>query len=426
MVIKVDLPGTRKEQIILDIKDKFLDLRTPKYKLGLHLPNPVDPSTGKAEWDSKTECLELSVRNNREPTISIESQFTLDPGTKNYNGIFTVPITKALGGEFVLHVEVVDEDLGAAWDPIASYTYKPISVVQTDKRYTDLALAFSSKHESVTLVVASIRFKCDPEHYGMHCATHCASNSNFFKCGPEGEKICFTGYIGANCDRVDRCLTEFCAPHATCQNLLTGPPRKVCLCNGGRDAPECYPNYNPCQANPCLHSGTCTPIGTYNETFSCTCQPLYHGEICERRNRPCLDEARRLTRNSLNSIQKLVSLLLPDAFYNMSQKDQQDKALLNSLISDDDMPIELSKLENVCLNEGVCMESLTWNKWHCLCNGMYGGPKCETIANELERHQSRSEEHILLPKPETIIDNTYEGKLILEEDPYSEYAFITR
>ncbi|KAM7540259.1 hypothetical protein Aperf_G00000046728 [Anoplocephala perfoliata] len=66
LVVTVKLPETTKEEIKLDIKEQFLDLRTKKYKLGLHLPNPVKPESSKAKWLSEKSTLEITLKNNRE------------------------------------------------------------------------------------------------------------------------------------------------------------------------------------------------------------------------------------------------------------------------------------------------------------------------------------------------------------------------
>ncbi|KAF8561958.1 hypothetical protein P879_01661 [Paragonimus westermani] len=66
LVAKIKLPGCKKEDIILDVKEKFLDLRVPQYKLGLHLPNPVDPDSSRAEWIEEKHILEVTMRNKRE------------------------------------------------------------------------------------------------------------------------------------------------------------------------------------------------------------------------------------------------------------------------------------------------------------------------------------------------------------------------
>ncbi|CAL1530863.1 unnamed protein product [Lymnaea stagnalis] len=66
MTIKIKLPDTKMANVELDVKSKFLDCRTPKYKLGLHLPHPVDYKNGKAQWDSKTETLIVTLKMVRD------------------------------------------------------------------------------------------------------------------------------------------------------------------------------------------------------------------------------------------------------------------------------------------------------------------------------------------------------------------------
>ncbi|KAJ8348218.1 hypothetical protein SKAU_G00268070 [Synaphobranchus kaupii] len=65
MVVKIKLPGTKFIEVVLDVKEKFLDLRTPKYKLGLHLPHPVHSQEGMAKFLSEKEELEVTLPMNR-------------------------------------------------------------------------------------------------------------------------------------------------------------------------------------------------------------------------------------------------------------------------------------------------------------------------------------------------------------------------
>uniref|UniRef100_A0A8C4Z306 Dynein axonemal assembly factor 6 n=2 Tax=Gadus TaxID=8048 RepID=A0A8C4Z306_GADMO len=73
MKIKIKLPETKATDVVLDVKEKFLDLRTPKYKLGLHLPHPIHCREGKAQFFSDREVLEVSLLMNR-PMDSINLQ----------------------------------------------------------------------------------------------------------------------------------------------------------------------------------------------------------------------------------------------------------------------------------------------------------------------------------------------------------------
>ncbi|XP_071846931.1 dynein axonemal assembly factor 6-like isoform X2 [Apostichopus japonicus] len=64
--IKINLPDTKYAEVELDVTEKFLDCRSPKYKLGLHLPHPVDSKNGKAQWDSENGVLTVTLKMNRE------------------------------------------------------------------------------------------------------------------------------------------------------------------------------------------------------------------------------------------------------------------------------------------------------------------------------------------------------------------------
>ncbi|XP_043560214.1 protein PIH1D3 [Chiloscyllium plagiosum] len=66
MVIKIKLPDCKPTDVTLDIKERFLALRSPDYKLGLHLPHPVDSKNGKARFNSDTQTLEVTLTMKRE------------------------------------------------------------------------------------------------------------------------------------------------------------------------------------------------------------------------------------------------------------------------------------------------------------------------------------------------------------------------
>nr|XP_033505867.1 protein PIH1D3 [Epinephelus lanceolatus] len=65
MLVKIKLPDTKATDVALDVKEKFLDLRTLKYKLGLHLPHPVHSHGGKAQFFSEREELEVTLLMKR-------------------------------------------------------------------------------------------------------------------------------------------------------------------------------------------------------------------------------------------------------------------------------------------------------------------------------------------------------------------------
>jgi len=66
MVVKITLPNTKIGDVKLDVKKKFLDVRAPRYKLGLHLPHPCDHENGKAQWDGTKSLLTVTLRMTRD------------------------------------------------------------------------------------------------------------------------------------------------------------------------------------------------------------------------------------------------------------------------------------------------------------------------------------------------------------------------
>ncbi|XP_060761282.1 protein PIH1D3 [Neoarius graeffei] len=65
MLVKVKLPETQASDIVLDVKERFVDLRTPKYKLGLHLPHSVHSREGIAQFITERYELEITLPMNR-------------------------------------------------------------------------------------------------------------------------------------------------------------------------------------------------------------------------------------------------------------------------------------------------------------------------------------------------------------------------
>uniref|UniRef100_A0A8D0B8M5 Dynein axonemal assembly factor 6 n=1 Tax=Salvator merianae TaxID=96440 RepID=A0A8D0B8M5_SALMN len=66
MLIKIQLPDTKASDIVLDIQEKVLDLRSPQKKLLLHLPHPVDTKSGKACFLAEKGILEVILKMKRE------------------------------------------------------------------------------------------------------------------------------------------------------------------------------------------------------------------------------------------------------------------------------------------------------------------------------------------------------------------------
>ncbi|ESN98744.1 hypothetical protein HELRODRAFT_67100, partial [Helobdella robusta] len=62
LIVKIYLPGSKISEVNLDVKELFLDCRTPKYKLGLFLPHSNDPKVAKAQWNPKDELLTVTLK----------------------------------------------------------------------------------------------------------------------------------------------------------------------------------------------------------------------------------------------------------------------------------------------------------------------------------------------------------------------------
>jgi hypothetical protein len=66
-VFKVRLPGTQSaSQIVLDVNAKRLLCQTPRFKLFLHMPLPVDAARATAQWFEKDATLAVTVPIVRE------------------------------------------------------------------------------------------------------------------------------------------------------------------------------------------------------------------------------------------------------------------------------------------------------------------------------------------------------------------------
>ena len=66
LVVRITLPNTTMSQVELDITPAFLDLRSPNYRLGLHLPHPVDDKNGTAKWHADKSLLVVTLPMRRE------------------------------------------------------------------------------------------------------------------------------------------------------------------------------------------------------------------------------------------------------------------------------------------------------------------------------------------------------------------------
>ncbi|XP_050997229.1 dynein axonemal assembly factor 6 [Acomys russatus] len=66
LVVKIKLPDTNPSEIQIDIQEMLLDLRTPKKKLIVNFPQPVESNSAKASYIWEAETLEVRMALKRE------------------------------------------------------------------------------------------------------------------------------------------------------------------------------------------------------------------------------------------------------------------------------------------------------------------------------------------------------------------------
>ncbi|XP_012529273.2 dynein assembly factor 6, axonemal [Monomorium pharaonis] len=62
----VKLPGETREEVELSVESEAIDVRSPRYRLHLPTPHPVDPNASSAKWHGDTATLEVTLRLARE------------------------------------------------------------------------------------------------------------------------------------------------------------------------------------------------------------------------------------------------------------------------------------------------------------------------------------------------------------------------
>ncbi|XP_017875251.1 protein PIH1D3 [Ceratina calcarata] len=64
--VLVKMPMETREKIELSVETEAIDIRSPRYRLHLETPHPVDPNASLAKWHGDTSTLEICLRLVRE------------------------------------------------------------------------------------------------------------------------------------------------------------------------------------------------------------------------------------------------------------------------------------------------------------------------------------------------------------------------
>ncbi|KAG6955584.1 hypothetical protein JG687_00011114 [Phytophthora cactorum] len=107
MVVRVECPDHRLEDLELDVKRQKLLLLSSKLKLVLSLPYPVRHLEGQAKWDHKSQSLSISLPIIRDECEVTRNQF-LESILAAWNGVETE--LEALNGDLTLHATKITVD----------------------------------------------------------------------------------------------------------------------------------------------------------------------------------------------------------------------------------------------------------------------------------------------------------------------------
>ncbi|CAH8837818.1 unnamed protein product [Trichobilharzia szidati] len=245
--------------------------------------------------------------------------------------------------EFTFTLGIYDEDVFGGAEKIAILMAQHFTLLPTTNQWTSIPLVRDT-HQYYNNIHVNVRMQlsCLKNYYGNHCQVYCKPEPSRYTCNSDGSFNCIPGLIGVNCDKEDSCYYEPCADHATCVNKDNESGR-ICVC-GGEERPECYPDYNPCQSNPCQNGGECHLSGQYNKSFTCQCTEQWTGHRCTERRSACLEEALKLQHYENQS-----------TGYDANSTD----------------------LPSVCLNGGTCFEHPIKFEVRCVCSPEWTGDRCE-------------------------------------------------
>ncbi|XP_076233021.1 dynein axonemal assembly factor 6 [Calliopsis andreniformis] len=66
LIISVKMPQETRDKVELSVESEAIDVRSPRYRLHLATPHPVDPNTSSAKWHTNTSTLEITLKLVRE------------------------------------------------------------------------------------------------------------------------------------------------------------------------------------------------------------------------------------------------------------------------------------------------------------------------------------------------------------------------
>ncbi|CAH8475848.1 unnamed protein product [Schistosoma turkestanicum] len=257
-------------------------------------------------------------------------------------------VPQPVPNEYTFTLGILEQDIFGSVELIGTLVANHFSLFPTNN-WTNIKITRDNDQYKNTIYVnVRMRLRCLQNYFGKHCQVFCKPEPYRYTCSSDGSYICLPGLRGPKCDKEDSCYFEPCADHATCVNKDDETGR-ICLC-GGKEKPECYPNYNPCDSKPCQNGGECQLAGHFNESFKCHCTEQWKGHKCTERRSACLEEAAKIQRND--------SHLSIDHFSNSTE------------------------VTSVCLNGGTCFDHPIKFEVRCVCLPGWMGLRCEIPVEE--------------------------------------------
>jgi hypothetical protein len=145
--------------------------------------------------------------------------------------------------------------------------------------------------------------------------------------------MCYYGYLGAQCNLPDPCISTTCYNGGTCISTVNAANTLVtqsCQCPASQQFVGTFcEHYNPCISSPCMNNASCSYYINITCFYTCSCPMGYTGDRCQ---------------------------------YLVSQT-----------------RCESVNVQNNCGNGGTCM--LVGSTTQCFCTSSYTGALCENSIN---------------------------------------------
>ncbi|KAI3383835.1 hypothetical protein SNEBB_001692 [Seison nebaliae] len=187
------------------------------------------------------------------------------------------------------------------------------------------------------------------------------------------ECLCTSQYTGPVCElKAGGCESHPCVPGSTCEDVQQSPGF-ICHCAPGIGGPHCekYDRSDPCNSRPCWNEGSCAQESLRDSfKYRCICRNGFTGKNCKVPIDP----------NNVCQRQQCH----PDAYCKVLSLDRRRcDCPRNRRGENCTEPFNPCKIiDNVCLNDGVCVSRDRTATFECYCSANFIGARCEQPNSE--------------------------------------------